>query len=593
MKVYKYGALVPTANLHLVQDQMSLAHRYYNTLIEIERNRRDAIDKATSNEEVTRLTKLLDEANQQITDVRDNLKKQRAKTKSAEPDETKRVRTELKVMEAAKKTLVEQLREARRTFKESPEAQQALAAAHESAALAIKAARAAAGLYWGTYLQVEAAVEQAAKDSIKETLRAGHRVLPRFKRWTGDGHLSVQLQNGLSTAKAHEPDTRCWVRPVDPSAFVKGTSLRERKQHTIVFFRIGSNPDRSPVFAEVPIRLHRPLPPGTIKWAHLIRYRVADRMQWFVQFVVDVADDAPREKCGHGAAGIDVGWRQKDNGDLRVAVLHDEYGGTRELVLPKDLIDKNEHVRGLAALRDTNLDKAKLDLIGWLSGQQGMELKPQHVSMWRSPGRIKKLVDEVGELMPLSLRERLTAYLKQDRHLWQWQEHERQKVLARRQYIYRCFAADVTRTYSVLAIEEMDLRKFASRGKPEDGTQAQRQDKDNRQFACISELRQSLANAAAERGVRLEKLDPSFSTLRCHECGTVDEGWNPATQLEHTCPNCGAVWDQDVNAAKNLLASALLTKQDASVLVDTEVQKKTVVSARQQRFRKNKAEASA
>lgn len=599
MKVYEYGALAPTTNLKMVQDQMSLAHRYYNTLIEVEHGRRDALDKATSNDEVTRIVKLLDEVNAQLLEARTSIKKERAKSRSTEPEKTKQVRAHVKTLEEAKRAIVEQLREARRAFKESPEAQAAIAAAHDAAKDAIKAARAASGLYWGTYLLVENAIEQAAKDSIKETMRAGHRVLPRFKRWNGDGHLGVQMQHGLDTVAAHDFDTRCWIRPVDLSAWVKGTPLRDRKMHTVVYFRIGSDEKRAPIFAEVPIKMHRPLPPGSIKWAHLIRRRVADQYRWFVQLTVDVADDAPREKCGQGAAGIDVGWRQRPDGSLRIAMLYDEHGTTRELVLPADLLSKDQHVQGLQALRSVNLDKAKLDVVAWLSGPRGphaprgpsalraedagADLKPQHVAMWRSPGRIQRLVTERGDDMPDGLREKLTAYLKQDRHLWQWQEHERQKVFDRRQYIYRLFAADVTRTYHRIAIEDMDMRVFARQVAPEDGAKAVDETRNNRKIAAISILRGALANACAERGVLLEKVPPEYTTLRCHVCGEVDDNWNPAKELEHTCPKCGAHWDQDENAARNLLAQALLATPPASATPTA-----PALSARQQRLRKGR-----
>ena len=41
MRVYEYGAQAPRMNAPLVAEQMSLAHRYYNTLVELERRRRD------------------------------------------------------------------------------------------------------------------------------------------------------------------------------------------------------------------------------------------------------------------------------------------------------------------------------------------------------------------------------------------------------------------------------------------------------------------------------------------------------------------------------------------------------------------------
>ena len=41
--VYQYGLLPPTRNAELVNDQMRLAHRYRNVLVEIERDRRTQV----------------------------------------------------------------------------------------------------------------------------------------------------------------------------------------------------------------------------------------------------------------------------------------------------------------------------------------------------------------------------------------------------------------------------------------------------------------------------------------------------------------------------------------------------------------------
>ena len=39
-RIYEYGLLPPTTNAALVDDQIRLAHRYRNKLVEIERERR-------------------------------------------------------------------------------------------------------------------------------------------------------------------------------------------------------------------------------------------------------------------------------------------------------------------------------------------------------------------------------------------------------------------------------------------------------------------------------------------------------------------------------------------------------------------------
>jgi hypothetical protein len=563
---------------------MSLAHKYYNTLIEIEVNRRKAVDSAQSLEAVASLTKEVESFTDQIEELRAQLQKTRQKKRSSAPGESADVRQQVAALSALRKEAYAKLNAAKSEARQNPKVQAAIAAANQSAAEAVKAARGATSLYWGSYLHVESAVESAAK-------KTAYPNLPRFKRWTGDGHLAVQLQGGLSTADAHKFDTRCWIDPVDPTAYVKGTPLRERKQHTVVHFRVGSEgKSRAPLFADIPIKMHRPLPPGMVKWVHLLRRRVADREQWFVQFVVHM-EDTLREPCGQGSVGIDVGWRQKDEGGLRVAVLRDEYGKTEELALPAALLAKHEHVQGLQALRAVNFDKVKLDIVGWLSSKpEGVDVQPQHVSMWRNPGRVHKLLADHGSAMTDELREKLTAYLKQDRHLWQWQENERQKVLAQRKSLYMNFAVRIARTYSRVAIEALDLRDFAKRGPVEDDTQTdQRKTQRNRQFASLHQLRACLKQACVARDVLLGEVPPEFTTLNCHLCGHTNQG--PIRILQHTCEGCGSTWDQDDNAAANLLASAVLLKPVDQTPVDASNLSSTKFSAKQKTLRKNRAAA--
>src|SRR3990172_5287182 len=50
-RAYSYGAKAPTENAELVRQQLILAHRYANRLVEIERERREASLKADEDEQ--------------------------------------------------------------------------------------------------------------------------------------------------------------------------------------------------------------------------------------------------------------------------------------------------------------------------------------------------------------------------------------------------------------------------------------------------------------------------------------------------------------------------------------------------------------
>jgi transposase len=59
----------------------------------------------------------------------------------------------------------------------------------------------------------------------------------------------------------------------------------------------------------------------------------------------------------------------------------------------------------------------------------------------------------------------------------------------------------------------------------------------------------------AKRGGTLLEADPKNITRRDHACGHLDE--ERPTALLHTCKGCGRRYDQDHNAAQNLLAQVV------------------------------------
>src|SRR5205807_6540186 len=106
----------------------------------------------------------------------------------------------------------------------------------------------------------------------------------RFHRWDGRGRLAVQLQGGLPVADAFGSDSRLRIAPVPAGAWERGAPPSARR--TTVQLRIGSE-GREPVWATVPVVLHRPLPPAAqIKWVFLLRERIGTSEDWHVPFVL-------------------------------------------------------------------------------------------------------------------------------------------------------------------------------------------------------------------------------------------------------------------------------------------------------------------
>ncbi|GMU26452.1 MAG: transposase [Candidatus Campbellbacteria bacterium] len=67
----------------------------------------------------------------------------------------------------------------------------------------------------------------------------------------------------------------------------------------------------------------------------------------------------------------------------------------------------------------------------------------------------------------------------------------------------------------------------------------------------FAQLRAFITYKAAMRGVRVELVDPRYTSQRCFACGNIDKA-NRKTQADFSCTVCGHTAHADVNAAKNI-----------------------------------------
>ncbi len=170
----------------------------------------------------------------------------------------------------------------------------------------IRAARGARGglLDAGTYWLVEAAVEQAAKASGLDPIRA--------EPWEQTGRIGAMVQSVDKFPADSWTHRRVSLVPSG-----------SRPNHMLLTIRIG--PAGADRLITWPMQMHRPLPPGgVVKRVAVQRTRSGHRYRWEVLITVRF-DDAreTRDPGAHGVVGVDVGWRLEAGGALRVAT-HDE-----------------------------------------------------------------------------------------------------------------------------------------------------------------------------------------------------------------------------------------------------------------------------
>lgn len=598
-RVYRYGARPPLEE-DLAREQFRLAHRYRNVLVEAERTRRKETDEALArlSPDLARVEAAIGEHAReadpeagtpaspatglllQLEQAAAEARKARIKARGRPKDPASPlpgIRAQLRDLGAQRKKL-------RADLFASPawrDEQEAISARANEREKRDRAAISAEGLYWGTYL----AVEQAA-----DAFRKG--APPRYRAWgLRKDRLAVQIQGGMTVAdllrgqdtrlrivredraprlcdgcrakarraKRGQPEPRdarsCTCASLPPAS-------PRRSEHATLWMRVGTKPEgRDPVWIHVPIALHR-LPPETarVKWAYLIRRTVGVHDEWSVHLVLqaDAGAWSPRRelRAPEGSAvGIDVGWRIREDGSLRVAVWSGSDGREGEIALPAWWLKEQRRVELIRSERDKLMDQTRDALCAWLKDREGLpdwlaEAR-KTLPSWRSAARLAALALR-WRREPFSggeeARAPLEAWRMRDRHLLTFESHLRVQLQRSRRDLYRVAAARLSLIYREAIVEDMDLREWHEEAPVEDGATAA-DDAVTRYLrdACLHELRAALGGR-----MEVRTIEAAMTTMTCCLCGYVHTNSVGPARL-FCCVGCDGRWDQDVNAARNIL----------------------------------------
>lgn len=560
-RMYAYAALAPTENVEGIEEQLKRANDYRNRLVENERQRRERIQQVRR--EMFPLLAVLEErvvaADAAVEETRVAMKQlsaaQRRKVREAASIE------ELAVLKERRRLLAGELRVERERVKQDPALLQAWGSIEEEAKATVRRLRAECRCAWGTYLVTEQTIPHAGD-------------APKFKRYDGTGRLAVQIQasNPLSTDDLLRPnasDTRLQLRELrlhyhrahSPSR--GGLRSQFRACDMALRFRIGSN-GRQPIWATVPFIMHRPLPTSAaVKWVYYCRYRQGQRLLCKVVFVLS-QDEWP-EKYQSGtqhSAGMDVGWRKVDDG-LRVACWQGNDGKKGEIVIPQSRLKQWREVEEWQSQRDLLFNEVRGQLVQYLATTtnhvpEWMRTATVALSQWRSADRLARLVlrwrDQWHE-GDTEMFITLNAWRDVDKRAEQHNTRLRQRVLAWRDQFYREKLQALAVQYQRLFVEKLrvtDMRRTP--GPEEENGVVVRY----RNAAAIGRLLELAVEVFGKERVR--KCEAALTTLKHTECGHVNRGIDK-TPVVMTCEGCGVEFDQDENAALNLLQAGLEEKE--------------------------------
>lgn len=615
IRVIRYGLLPPHEGAAYVEEQMYLGHRYGNDLIEIERGRREALRQAErAVPGVAEAEAAYAEAVTAFTAAKDAFKAARAKERRrAETTEHKqRLSAATKQLSAASTSLHAARRKARRD--PSVVALRAKIDGERSAERGAKGglvgeakrgARALSGVAWGIYSRVE-----ARKDASRKAIDKGAPGKPGglydgldsndplFSRWQRDGFVGAQ-QIARTVADERE-GAKSRVRTVtgitvpelfsgqDPrvrigeavhirkvgrweganavyDSVVDGSAQRSRpsvngKKPVTLSIRVGKGP--AATWCSWPMRMHRPLPAdATVREVVVHRRMVGDREEWYATIVVKIDSDK-RVRAATGAVAVDLGWRKREDGSVRVGTWYATDGTSGEIAVSAGTVESFAKVKRLQAIRDREFDSIRETILDWWKTPipravpEWLAADLLHLHKWKSKERLQRLVQRwkrerfQGDDQGFAAAE---AWRYRDYHLWRDEEGSRQRALRFRKQEYRIEAKRLAALSHTVVLEEFDLRKMAAR--PELGADDETGDDDaaraQRQLTAPSILRNCLIHAFAE----VAHVPAKNTTRMCHVCGVVHP-FDAKKNIwrEPACPECGAEWDQDINAAINMLS---------------------------------------
>lgn len=347
---------------------------------------------------------------------------------------------------------------------------------------------------------------------------------------------------------------RCKITLPDLEAYAGKSRAHFRQRLTIGSFGM----DKQNVLP-FKIMLHRRIHPDAfvkkVAWVGDFDRRRPDGRQWEWSLVV-TAEEPPPEIVRHDTkmAAIDLGWRVMGEGAyIRIGMIADTDGNMIELRLPLAYRQKwrkrlppdwmttyNDLIR-LSERAGHAVENCKETLKGQL------DTVPAGFANMRNNGlrRLKEELDPDSDAYKT-----IDTWQAIDKKIWCVYQGLDRKLRQRRTSWYRKLASWLTKHYRVIAWEgDLSLKEMSEATK---GNVILKNAAHYRVWAGLYDLRRFLKEATAKNLTTLLDRKSAFTTIPCSSCGEL---MGASGSLIIECQHCGTRWDQDENAARNLLSS--------------------------------------
>lgn len=560
MKVYQY-AIPRRLNGKSVEEaydpggvilrQLRIANRQWNALVEIEQAHRARVAEIWLRyPQIQAAQSVVDEALAESSAAQEELKAYRKASRTTKPAPEVKARVQaarqaLALARAGLKAAKEAVGEQAKA--ELSENKQARAALQKASRQEFTGEH---DLFWATSNDIH---QRRFPAAVERAYSSGGEL--RFHRFDGTGTLTAQLQHQAGDPQA-TPQLLAngggkWRNVLQLSPWRDpGERPRGSERFGRLRLRIGGKHD--PVITELPVIIHRWLPAdANVKEVKLSRRRIAGHYRLYAAIVFEVPDAQPK----HDGAVVDVDfrWAHEEVTGLRVARIASDRpdgwlpeppegiapfitkGDWHEAWLPNTWKATWERGEAIRKDRDDNLNRAKLLLADELRGNaalvsalaeeaageaalreaQGLRPRPaicaENVMKWRSAGRMAAFTIRLRDAPELRatapvLTDALEAWRKRDRHLWEFEAHERDQLVAWRNDVYAKIAAWLADASCLIGIRDLPVAKLRRRPEENEDSYQGRGGRGNLQLAAPSTLKAAIINAARQRGTEIRLI---------------------------------------------------------------------------------------
>jgi hypothetical protein len=407
-KVFNYGALIPKDHEQQlnIKDQLWLANKYYNKLVEIHNNALNSIEQIIIENcpELNELNESVDNINKSISELRAQLKDKKERESN---EDQKSIIKQIDLLKKEQNSNYKKIKEIRKSFyetnykkcdieykekykellnKKAKELEKEKLGPNDpnlnlikqsvfnemnidenkiwikrktienEVGLSNKEARKNSKCFSGVYLPIEEAFNKSKKDSKGKSIK--------FKRFDGTGKIGIQLAPSLQYTKAFsgmDPRLKIQINE-DKEIRTRRFNKKNKPVPCIAMIKLCGTKNNAK-FIDVPFILHRPFPEDAVlTWVYLTVKKVGYNFKYELQFTVNTTTKDLIVKNKNIA--INLNWSSNKDGTITIANTYDGEN-YKQFSLPSTVRERLEKSRSILGHNDKHFDQLKK----WLKQQ--------------------------------------------------------------------------------------------------------------------------------------------------------------------------------------------------------------------------------